>query len=72
MTTNINFLSRDFLEQHIRSTLHFYQPKVFDPTGGFYHFFRDDGSVYNSSTRHLVSSTRFVFNSEQPHINSHA
>lgn len=56
------FTSREFLEQHIRTSLNFYAPKVFDPKGGFYHFFRDDGSVYNTSTRHLVSSTRFVFN----------
>lgn len=56
------FTRREFLEQHIRTTLNFYQPTVFDPTGGFNHFFRDDGSIYNAGTRHLVSSTRFVFN----------
>lgn len=60
--TSAQFASREFLAQHIRTTLDFYQPKVFDPTGGFKHFFRDDGSIYNASTRHLVSSTRFVFN----------
>ena len=32
-----------------------------DPTGGFYHFYKDDGAVYDARTRHLVSSTRFVF-----------
>lgn len=62
MSDKPDFYSREFLEQHIRTTLEFYQPTVFDPEGGFYHFFRDDGSVYNTSTRHLVSSTRFVFN----------
>ena len=62
MSDKPDFYSREFLEQHIRTTLAFYQPTVFDPEGGFYHFFRDDGSVYNTSTRHLVSSTRFVFN----------
>jgi mannose/cellobiose epimerase-like protein (N-acyl-D-glucosamine 2-epimerase family) len=40
----------------------FYDPHCIDHSGGFYHFFKDDGSVYDSSTRHLVSSTRFVFN----------
>lgn len=25
-------------------------------------FYRDDGSIYDAVTRHLVSSTRFVFN----------
>lgn len=58
----VDFFSRDFLEQHIRKTLQFYEPHVVDENGGFFHFFRDDGSVYNKTTRHLVSSTRFVFN----------
>ena len=30
------------------------------PEGGLYHAYRDDGSVYDTVTRHLVSSTRFV------------
>ncbi|TXH66625.1 MAG: AGE family epimerase/isomerase [Thiothrix sp.] len=62
MNKHPDFYSRLFLEQHIRKTLQFYQPTVFDPAGGFYHFFRDDGSVYHASMRHLVSSTRFIFN----------
>lgn len=33
-----------------------------DPKGGFFQHFRDDGSIYDRATRHLVSSTRFVFN----------
>jgi mannose/cellobiose epimerase-like protein (N-acyl-D-glucosamine 2-epimerase family) len=40
----------------------FYQAGALDPAGGFFHYFRDDGSVYDRSHRHLVSSTRFVFN----------
>ncbi|MEO8006229.1 MAG: AGE family epimerase/isomerase [Betaproteobacteria bacterium] len=40
----------------------FYHPRAIDSAGGFFHFFRDDGSVYDAQTRHLVSSTRFVFN----------
>jgi len=40
----------------------FYHPRAIDPRGGFYHFFKDDGTVYDAHTRHLVSSTRFVFN----------
>jgi mannose/cellobiose epimerase-like protein (N-acyl-D-glucosamine 2-epimerase family) len=57
-----DFRSRSFLERHVRDTLAFYHPRCVDPSGGFYHFFRDDGTVYDSSTRHLVSSTRFVVN----------
>ena len=57
-----NFTSKDFLENHIQKTLDFYAPHVLDETGGFIQHFRDDGSIYDVKTRHLVSSTRFVFN----------
>ncbi|MDN3920322.1 AGE family epimerase/isomerase [Roseateles violae] len=50
------------LDAHIRHTMDFYRPRCTDASGGFYHFYRDDGSVYDATTRHLVSSTRFVFN----------
>ncbi|WP_148715575.1 AGE family epimerase/isomerase [Chitinolyticbacter meiyuanensis] len=59
---NPNFRSRDFLLDHIRHTMAFYDPRAVDPAGGFYHFYKDDGTVYDTETRHLVSSTRFVFN----------
>jgi len=57
-----DFRSRTFLLDHIERTMAFYHPRAIDPSGGFYHFFKDDGTVYDASTRHLVSSTRFVFN----------
>ncbi|MDR7296149.1 mannose/cellobiose epimerase-like protein (N-acyl-D-glucosamine 2-epimerase family) [Pelomonas aquatica] len=47
---------------HMRHTLAFYAPRVKDETGGCFQFFKDDGTVYDRRTRHLVSSTRFVFN----------
>lgn len=56
------FRTPDFLLGHIRHTLAFYDGRCLDPTGGFFHFFKDDGTVYDTRTRHLVSSTRFVFN----------
>lgn len=56
-----SFESADFLNQHIHSILDFYKPNVLAPEG-FYHSFRDDGEVYDKATRHLVSSTRFVYN----------
>ena len=41
----------------------FYHPHCIDRKGGgFFQHFRDDGSIYDFETRHLVSSTRFVFN----------
>ncbi|HSX63460.1 MAG TPA: AGE family epimerase/isomerase, partial [Pseudoxanthomonas sp.] len=57
-----DFRSEAFLRDHIRSTMAFYHPRCIDPAGGFFHYFKDDGRVYDASHRHLVSSTRFVFN----------
>ncbi|MDB3892231.1 AGE family epimerase/isomerase, partial [Alphaproteobacteria bacterium] len=57
-----DFETAAFLRQHVADILAFYEPVAFDPAGGFFHHFRDDGSLYDFDTRHLVSSTRFVFN----------
>jgi mannose/cellobiose epimerase-like protein (N-acyl-D-glucosamine 2-epimerase family) len=59
---NPGFRSPDFLRGHIADTLAFYHPRCIDPKGGFFHYFKDDGTIYDSSRRHLVSSTRFAFN----------
>lgn len=62
MTSMPDFRSPEFLLGHIRHTLAFYDARCVDPSGGFFHFFKDDGRVYDRRTRHLVSSARFVFN----------
>jgi mannose/cellobiose epimerase-like protein (N-acyl-D-glucosamine 2-epimerase family) len=62
MGAPINFRSPAFLLAHVRHTLAFYDGRCVDPTGGFFHHFKDDGTVYDRRTRHLVSSTRFVYN----------
>lgn len=56
-----DFRSGDFLRAHIAQTMRFYHPRAIDPAGGFFHYFCDDGTVYDRRHRHLVSSTRFVF-----------
>jgi mannose/cellobiose epimerase-like protein (N-acyl-D-glucosamine 2-epimerase family) len=56
------FRSEAFLRAHIAGIMAFYHPRAIDPRGGFFHYFRDDGTVYDAAHRHLVSSTRFVFN----------
>jgi len=48
------------LEEHILQIMAFYDPVCVDPTGGFFQNFLDDGTVFDASLRHLVSSTRFV------------
>ena len=58
----MDFASRDFLHNHVHSILKFYEPIVLDEKGGFFHNFQDNGSVFDHTSRHLVSSTRFVFN----------
>ncbi len=62
MTMTPDFRARATLLDHIRHTMRFYEPRCVDGSGGFYHYFKDDGTVYNAHSRHLVSSTRFVFN----------
>ncbi len=57
-----DFRSPRFLRDHIAHTMAFYHPRAIDPQGGFFHYFLDDGRVYDAGHRHLVSSTRFVFN----------
>ncbi|WKB51706.1 AGE family epimerase/isomerase [Eleftheria terrae] len=56
-----DFHRRQAVLDHVHDILAFYHPRAVDPSGGFFHFFRDDGTVYDAHTRHLVSSTRFVF-----------
>jgi len=57
-----DFRSPEFLREHIAHTTAFYHPRCIDPKGGFFHYFKYFVRVYDASHRHLVSSTRFVFN----------
>ncbi|MEP6343535.1 MAG: AGE family epimerase/isomerase [Maricaulaceae bacterium] len=57
-----DFESSDFLEQHIKTTLEFYEPRAFAPEGGFYGCFLDNGHCYDPDVRQLVASCRYVFN----------
>jgi len=56
-----NFRSKLVLLEHAQQSMRFYHPRAIDPNGGLYHYFKDDGTVYDTRHRHLVSSTRFVF-----------
>ena len=58
---NPDFRDPACLRAHVAQTMAFYHPRCIDPAGGFFHYFKDDGTVYDRSHRHLVSSTRFVF-----------
>jgi mannose/cellobiose epimerase-like protein (N-acyl-D-glucosamine 2-epimerase family) len=56
-----DFRAPAFLRAHVADVMAFYEGRCVDPSGGFYQYFKDDGSVYDARTRHLVSSTRYVF-----------
>src|SRR5699024_6898119 len=61
MTDFPDFRSPGFLRDHARSIMAFYHPHCLDPDGGCFQYFKDDGTIYDRGHRHLVSSTRFVF-----------
>ena len=56
-----DFHRRQPILEHVLQTLAFYHPRAIDTSGGFYHFLKDDGTVFDCHTRHLVSSARYVF-----------
>ncbi|MCF2902591.1 AGE family epimerase/isomerase [Pseudoalteromonas sp. OFAV1] len=68
----VDFKSPVFLKQHIKDILAFYHPHCVDHAAhglaGFYQYFKNDGAIYDKQTRHLVSSTRFVFNYAMAYI----
>jgi glucose-6-phosphate isomerase len=55
-----DFRSPDFLRQHVAWIMSFYADRAIDPSGGMYHYYLDDGTVFDKRTRHLVNATRFV------------
>jgi mannose/cellobiose epimerase-like protein (N-acyl-D-glucosamine 2-epimerase family) len=63
----INYKSRDFLLQQIGNTLSFYEGRSVDPSGGFFHCYMNDGTVFNPGLKTLVASCRFVFNYAKAH-----
>lgn len=66
-----NFRSSEFLQKHIDSILDFYRPNVRDHVfGGCHQNFRDDGSVFDAGSKHLVSTTRMIFNYCQAYQNA--
>jgi len=63
-----DFRSPRFLADHALWIMGFYGDRAIDPSGGMYHFFLDDGTVYDRRTRHLVSATRFVVTHAIAHV----
>ena len=58
-----DFRSPAFLRHHIQTILDFYYPRCLNTEdGGYYNSFRDDGSIADAATQHLVSLTRLIVN----------
>ena len=58
----MSFRDPDFLRDHIRSIISFYHPTCIDNEyGGYINQMRDDGSVFDRMTKHLVGTCRFVY-----------
>ena len=54
--------SRSFLQDQIENIVHFYYPECIDEKlGGYINQFRDDGSIFDDQTKHLVGTCRFVY-----------
>lgn len=58
----INYRSRDFLLEHVQSTLSFYDKHAFDPSGGFFQCLMNNGELFDRGLKTLVASCRFIFN----------
>lgn len=58
----MKFYNAAFLAAHCQSILDFYDPRIIDASGGYFHNFHDDGCHFDPGFRHLVSSTRIVVN----------
>lgn len=72
MQTLPRFKSPAFLKEHIFHTMAFYHPRCIDRRGGFFHYFKDDGTPFDTQRRHLVNSTRFIYNYAMAHLHFRA
>lgn len=59
----MQFREQDYLREHIRSIIEFYHPVCMDQEfGGYINQLRDDGSIFDRMTKHLVGTCRFIYN----------
>lgn len=58
----MTFYNKNFLKQQCQQILGFYDPRVIDKSGGYHQNFLDNGEVFDSNFKQLVSSTRIIIN----------
>ena len=58
----MSFRDPDFLRDHIRNIISFYHPTCIDEEyGGYINQMRDEGSIFDRMTKHLVGTCRFIY-----------
>ena len=51
-----------FILDQMRHSMKFFSPeRAIDKTGGYFHFFAEDGSIFDADTKVLVTQARFIF-----------
>lgn len=58
----MSLYNEDFLHKQCQQILAFYDPRVIDESGGYHQNFLDNGEVFDSHFKQLVSSTRIIVN----------
>jgi mannose/cellobiose epimerase-like protein (N-acyl-D-glucosamine 2-epimerase family) len=62
MTKKPDVRSRSFLSGQVESIVDFYYPACIDTElGGYINQFRDDGTIFDAHTKHLVGTCRFIY-----------
>ena len=58
----MSYRDPDFLRDHIRDIISFYHPTCIDEEyGGYINQMRDEGSIFDRMTKHLVGTCRFIY-----------
>lgn len=58
-----DFQNQEELKKHVFKTLDFYYPACIDhEKGGYINGFLDDGTINDTTTKHLVATSRYIYN----------
>ena len=58
----MKFRDPEYLKEHIRRIIEFYFPTCMHAEyGGYINQLRDDGSIFDRMTKHLVGACRFIY-----------
>ncbi len=58
----MSYRDPEFLRDHIRNIISFYHPTCIDEEyGGYINQMRDEGSIFDRMTKHLVGTCRFIY-----------